>query len=60
MKNSWRRLLIIASTAIGVAGLVFLCLAVFGYEKAWTLPVALGCNALALLYHSISRLWNEK
>ncbi len=46
----------IASTALGVAGLVFLCLAIFGYEKAWTLPVALGCNALSLLYLSIFRL----
>lgn len=60
MKYSRRKLFIIASTAIGVAGLIFLCLAIFGYEKAWTLPLALGCNALALLYHSISRLWNEK
>lgn len=56
MKNSLSKLLMIASTALGVAGLVFLCLAIFGYEKAWTLPVALGCNALSLLYLSIFRL----
>ena len=49
----------LASIALGVAGLIFLCLAIFGYEKTWTLPVALGCNALALLYQSIFRLRNE-
>lgn len=51
MKNSLSKLLMIASTALGVAGLVFLCLAIFGYEKAWTLSVA-----LSLLYLSIFRL----
>ena len=51
-----KKLLMIASTGLGVAGLIFLCLAIFGYEKTWTLPVALGCNALALLYLSIFRL----
>lgn len=49
----------LASIALGVAGLIFLCLAVFGYEKTWTLPAALGCNALALLYLSIFRLRNK-
>ena len=52
-------LLMIAFTALGVAGLIFLCLAIFGYEKTWTLPVALGCNALVLLYQSIFRLRNK-
>lgn len=51
-----KKLLIIASTALLIAGLIFLCLAIFGYEKTWTLPVALGCNAMALLYQSICRL----
>lgn len=51
-----KKLLIIASTGLGLAGLIFLCLAIFGYEKTWTLPVALDCNALALLYHNIFRL----
>ena len=60
MKNTWRKLLMVASTALGAAGLIFLCLAIFGYEKTWTLPTALGYNALALLYHSIFRLRNEK
>lgn len=60
MNNLWHKLLMIASTALGVAGLIFLCLAIFGYEKAWTLPVALCCNALALLYLSIFRLKNKK
>lgn len=59
MNNSWHKLLMIAFTALGIAGLIFLCLAIFGYEKTWTLPVALGCNALALLYQSIFRLRNE-
>ena len=49
----------LASIALGVAGLIFLCLAIFGYEKTWMLPVALGCNALALLYQSIFRLRNK-
>ena len=30
-----------------------------GYEKTWTLPVALSCNALALLYQSIFRMRNK-
>ncbi len=59
MKNTWRKLLMIASAALGVAGLIFLCLAIFGYEKAWTLPAALGCNALALLYQTIFGLRNK-
>lgn len=60
MKNTWRKIGMIASIALGLAGLVFLCLAIFGYEKTWTLPAALGCNALALLYQSVFRPRNEK
>lgn len=59
MKDSWRKLLMIASAALGAAGLIFLCLAIFGYEKTWTLPAALGCNALALLYQSVFRMRNK-
>lgn len=54
-----RKLMTIASTALGIAGLIFLCLAIFGYEKTWTLPSALGCNALALLYQSFFGLRNK-
>lgn len=54
-KHVLRKLMAIAFTALGVAGLIFLCLAIFGYEKAWTLPAALGCNTLALLYWSVFR-----
>lgn len=54
-----RKLMAIASTALGIAGLIFLCLAIFGYEKTWTLPLALGCNALALLYWSFFGLRNK-
>lgn len=54
-----RKLMAIASTALGIAGLIFLCLAIFGYEKTWTLPAALGCNALALLYWSFFGLRNK-
>ncbi len=59
MEILWRKFLMIASTALGLAGLIFLCLAIFGYEKDWTLPVALGCNSLSLLYHSTFRLRNK-
>lgn len=54
-----RKLMAIASTALGIAGLIFLCLAIFGYEKTWTLSAALGCNALALLYWSFFGLRNK-
>ncbi len=54
-KHVLRKLMAIAFTGLGVAGLIFLCLAIFGYEKTWTLPAALGCNALALLYWSVFR-----
>lgn len=59
MNALWNKLLMIAGYGMGVAGLIFLSLAIFGYEKAWTLPVALGSNALALLYHSIFRLGSK-
>ena len=59
MKILWHKLLMIAFTALGVAGLIFLCLAILGCEKTWTLPAALGCNALVLLYQSIFRLRNK-
>lgn len=58
--NKVNQLLTIASVFLGVAGLIFLCLAIFGYEKTWTLPAALGCNALTLLYQSAFRRGNEK
>ena len=59
MENSWHKLLLIANTALGVAGLIFLYLAILDYEKTWTLPAALGCNALALRYQNIFRLRNK-
>lgn len=58
-KHILRKLMAIASTALGIAGLIFLCLAIFGYEKIWTLPAALSCNALALLYWSFFGLRNK-
>lgn len=50
-----KKLLIIASLGLSAAGIVFLCLALFGYEKAWTLPAALGCVTLSMLFQIIYR-----
>lgn len=55
MKNTYQNLIRIASLSLSGAGIIFLCLSLFGYEKAWTLPVALGCVTLSMLFQVISR-----
>lgn len=43
----------IACIGFSAAGMIFLCLSLFGYEKTWTLPAALGCVAFLMLFQII-------
>ena len=55
-----KRLLIIASLGLAVAGIIFLCMAIFTAEKNNAyLYVALGCVVLSNLFNII-RYQNEK
>lgn len=47
--KTWQKLMSVTSICLLAAAVIFLTLSVLGYEKAWTLPVALGCSASALL-----------
>lgn len=55
MNNLSSKLLIVASICLSLAGILFLCLALFGADKTWTLPAALGCISLSLLFQVIFR-----
>ncbi len=44
-----QRLALIAQGGLHIAGIIFICLALFEYETTWTLPAALGCNSLGLI-----------
>lgn len=48
-----KKLQAIAGIGLSAAGMIFLCLSLFGYEKTWTLPAALGCVALSMLFQII-------
>ncbi len=55
MNSIPHKLLIIASLGLSAAAIIFLCLSVFGYEGEWTVPAALGCVSLSLLFQIIFR-----
>ena len=55
MNNISHKLLIIASLGLSAAAIILICLSLFGYSVAWTLPAALGCVALSLLFQIIFR-----
>lgn len=46
----------VASICLTVAGMIFLCLSLFGYEGEWALPAALGCVSLSLLFQTVFRV----
>lgn len=46
----------VASICLTVAGMIFLCLSLFGYEGEWSLPAALGCVSLSLLFQTVFRV----
>lgn len=50
-----QKLLTIASIGLSGAGILFLCLSLLGYGMGWTLPAALGCVTLSLLFQLIFR-----
>lgn len=45
-----QKMLLVASVGLSAAGILFLCLSLLGYGKTWTLPTALGCVALSMLF----------
>ncbi len=48
--NVEQRLLLIARGGLCAAGLIFLLLALWHYEPQWTLPAALGCTVLCIMF----------
>lgn len=48
--NAEQRLLLIAREVLCAAGLLFLLHALWSYEPQWTLPAALGCTALCIMF----------
>lgn len=60
MNDLSQKLLMIASLGLSAAGIIFLCLSLFGCEKTWILPVALACVALSTLFQIIFRQRNKK
>lgn len=54
-KETIHTLMTIAVLGLLAAGCIFLCLSLLGYGKTWTLPVALGCIGLSMLFQLISR-----
>lgn len=54
-KETIHTLMMIAVLGLLAAGCIFLCLTLFDYGKSWTLPAALGCVGLSLLFQLISR-----
>lgn len=55
MNSLSQKLLIVASICLSFAGILFLCVSLFGTEKTWTLPAALGCISLSFLFQVIFR-----
>lgn len=54
MKNSTSsKLLALASICLSLSSVIFLCLSLFGCQKPWTLPVALGCVTLSMLFQLV-------
>lgn len=47
-----KKLQAIASVALTVAAIIFIFLCIFGYGGEWSLPAALGCSALSLLFQT--------
>lgn len=58
-----RVLLLIACAGLLVAGVIFLCLTMFGGGDRWTLPAALGCAVLSglfgLVYSQLAKKHDE-
>lgn len=59
-KKTVNTLLSISSIGLAVAGIIFLCLAMFGEnESNWTLCSALACVALSNLFNVIRNYFNK-
>lgn len=57
MKNAkLKRINGAVSICLTLAGMIFLCLSLFGYEGEWALPAALGCVSLSLLFQTVFRV----
>lgn len=60
-KTILNRLMIIASIGLEIAGIVFLCISIFGNgESTRPLACALGCILLASLFNLIRNLNNRR
>lgn len=52
-KNRIAMLLIISSGGLAVAGIIFLCISMFGYRNGWSLCTAMVCVLLANLFNIV-------
>lgn len=48
-----QKLLRIAGIGLAAGAMIFAGLSLFGYRNTWTLPAALGCSSLSLLFQII-------
>ncbi len=55
MDTTLQKLLRIAGIGLNVAGIIFICLSLLQYQREWTLPAALVCLTLSLLFQIILR-----
>lgn len=46
-------LLLISSGGLSIAGIIFLCISMFGYKNGWSLCTAMVCVMLAVLFNVI-------
>lgn len=60
-KKKRNTLLTIAGAGLAVAGIIFLCISIFGETKSnWALGFALGCVALSNVFNIIRSSLNRK
>lgn len=48
-----KMLLLISSGGLSIAGIIFLCISMFGYKNGWSLCVAMVCVLLSVLFNVI-------
>lgn len=60
-KKKTNTLILIASVGLAIAGIIFLCVAIFGETKSnWPLSSALVCVVLSNLFNVIRASFNKK
>lgn len=58
-KNINQKLMMIATMGLSAAGIIFICLSIFNYERTWTSAIAVVCVMLSMLFQVIFRQRNN-